>query len=188
MRLLIVCLAALALLFASSATACPPVDPDGGGSFSSFGAGYGADACAAPMAVAGNFGVGAYGGGYGGGAMFAAPSYSASFAAPVYSAPLVQRQVFASPAYGYGASFAAPVRVRSFGYGVGRRFGGFGVGSYGGAVVAAPVVHTRAFAAPAYGAAVVAPPVVAVPVRAPGPIRGAFQGFRAGLRNRLNGF
>jgi hypothetical protein len=183
MRLFIVCLAVLALLFAPAATACPPVDPDGDGSFS-FGGGYGAEACTAPM-VAGNFG------GYGGGATFAAPSYgySASFAAPAYSAPLVQRQVFAAPAYGYGASFAAPVRVRSFGYGVGRRFGGFGVGSYGGAVVAAPVVHTRTFAAPVYGgAAVVAAPVVAVPVRAVGPIRGAIQGFRGGLRNRLNGF
>jgi hypothetical protein len=187
MKLFIACLATLALLFASSATACPPVDPDGGGSFSSFGAGYGADMCATPMAVAGNFGVGA-GSCAAPAASFTAPAYgySASFAAPVYSAPLVQRQVFAAPAYGYGASFAAPVRVRSFGYGVGRRSGGFGVGSYGGAVVAAPVVHTRAFAAPVYGG--FAAPVVAVPVRAVGPIRGAIQGFRGGLRNRLNGF
>jgi hypothetical protein len=170
----------LALPCSPAAMGCPPVD--GGGSF---GSAYGADACAAPM-VAGNFGMG----GYGGGAMFAAPSYSASFAAPAYSAPVIQRQVFAAPAYGYSAAFSTPVRVRSFAapaygygsFGVSRRFG------YGSAVVAAPVVHTRAFAAPVYGSAVVAAPVVAVPVRAVGPIRGAIQGFRGGLRNRLNGF
>jgi hypothetical protein len=190
MRLIIAFIAALALIVAP-AVACPPVD-DGGGSFSSFGAGYGADMCEAPM-VAGNFG----GGSYGGGAMFAAPAYSASFAAPVYSAPVVQRQVFAAPSYGYGAGlgvnrgfgggygvgFSAPVRVRSF-----RSFAAPAYG-YGSVNFAAPVVHTRTFAAPVYGgAAVVAAPVVAVPVRAVGPIRGALQGFRAGLRNRLSGF
>jgi hypothetical protein len=142
--------------------------------------------------IAGNFG--GYNS-YGGGAMVAAPSYGVqSFAAPAYAAPLVQRQVFAAPAYGYGAGlgvnrgfgssyggFAAPVRVRSF-----RSFAApaYGYGSVG---LAAPVVHTRAFVAPAYGVTVAAP-VVAVPVRAPGPIRGAVQGFFGGVRNRLNGF
>jgi hypothetical protein len=169
MRLFIVCLAALALLFSPAATACPPVDPDGGGSFSSFGAGYGADMCVAPMAVAGNFGVGSYGG-YGGGVMVAAPSY----AVQNFAAPVVRHRIVAAPAYGYGG-FS------------GRRFGGGFRGGYG--VVAAPVVRQRIVAAPVYGyGTVVTAPVVAVPVRTPGPIRGAFQGFRAGLRNRLNGF
>jgi hypothetical protein len=185
MRLFIVCLAVLALLFASSATACPPVDPDGGGSFS-YG-GYGAEACAAPM-IAGNFG------GYGG-TQFAAPSYGVqSFVAPSYGAS------FAAPSYSYGGSvgFAAPAPIftmRQFraqsvmpvyggGFG-GRRFRG----GYGSAVVAAPVVRQRIVAAPVYGyGTVVTAPVVAVPVRAPGPIRGAVQGFFGGVRNRLNGF
>jgi hypothetical protein len=170
MRLFIACLAALALLFASSATACPPVDPDGGGSFS-FG-GYGAEACAAPM-VAGNFG------GYGGGAMVAAPSYNygggVGFAAP---APIFTMRQFRAqsvmPVYGGGFS--------------GRRFGGGFRGGYS-TVVAAPVVRQRIVAAPVYGyGTVVTAPVVAVPVRAPGPIRGAVQGFFGGVRNRLNGF
>jgi hypothetical protein len=169
MKLFIACLAALVLLFAPAATACPPVDPDGGGSFS-YGSGYGADACAAPM-VAGNFG------GYGGygGAMVAAPSYGVqSFAAPSYGAAVVRQHIVAAPAYSY-SGFS------------GRRFGGGFRGGYG--VVAAPVVRQRIVAAPVYGyGTVVTAPVVAVPVRAPGPIRGAFQGFRAGLRNRLNGF
>jgi hypothetical protein len=83
----------------------------------------------------------------------------------------------------YGAAFAVPVYTR-------RQFRAsrFAAPVYGAAVVAAPVVHTRAFAAPVYAAPVVAAPVVAVPVRAVGPIRGAISGFRAGLRNRLNGF
>jgi hypothetical protein len=175
MRLLIVCLAALSLALPCSpaAMACPPVD-DGGGSF---GSAYGADACAAPM-LAGNFGVG----GYGGGAMFAAPSYSASFTSPAYSAMSYRVRSLAAP--GYSAAFAAPVYTR-------RQFRAsrFAAPVYGAAVVAAPVVHTRAFAAPVYGSAtVVAAPVVAVPIRAVGPIRGAISGFRAGLRNRLNGF
>jgi hypothetical protein len=170
MRLLITCLAALALLFASSAMACPPVDPDGGGSFS-YGGSYGAEACAAPM-VAGNFGVG---GGYGGGAMFAAPSYGVqSFVAPSYGATVIRQRVVAAPVYGYGG-FS------------GRRFGGGFRGGYG--VVAAPVVRQRIVAAPVYGyGTVVTSPVVAVPVRAPGPIRGAVRGFFGGVRNRLNGF
>jgi hypothetical protein len=194
MKRIMLCLAAVALLAAPAAMACPPVD-DGSGSFSS----YGADACEAPM-VAGNFG----GGGYGGGAMFAAPSYSSSFAAPVYSAPVVQRQVFAAPSYGYGASFSAPV-YHSAGFAAGpirmrNHFrAGFAAPAYGfGGGFAAPV-RVRSFAAPIYGgaafaapvyggAAVVAAPVVAVPVRAVGPIRGAVQGFFGGVRNRLNGF
>jgi hypothetical protein len=172
MRFFITCLAALALLFASSVTmACPPdVAPDGGGSFS-YGGGYGAEACAAPM-VAGHFG--GYGGD-GGSVMVAAPSYGVqSFAAPSYGATVVRQRVVAAPAYGYGG-FS------------GRRFGGGFRGGYG--VVAAPVVRQRIVAAPIYGGAtVVAAPVVAVPVRAPGPIRGAVQGFFGGVRNRLNGF
>jgi hypothetical protein len=182
MKLLIVCLAVLALLFASAATACPPVDPDGGGSFS-FGGGYGAEACAAPM-VAGNFG--GYSG-YGGGAMVAAPSYSASFAAPSYGYGSVG---FAAPApiftmRQFRAQSVMPVYGGGFG---GRRFGGGFRGGYN-IVVAAPVVRQRIVAAPVYGgAAVVTAPVIAVPVRAPGPIRGAVQGFFGGVRNRLNGF
>jgi hypothetical protein len=195
MKRLIACLAALALLFASAATACPPVDPDGGGSFSSFGAGYGTDACEAPMAVAGNFA------GYGG-AMVAAPSYGVqSFVAPSYA----NYGNFGTGAGygggfafgGHGARFAAPVYTRSQ---FRARFAApvvyprtLAAPVYGAAVVTAPVVHTRAFvhtralAAPAYGVTVAAP-VVAVPVRAPGPIRGAVQGFFGGVRNRLNGF
>lgn len=179
MRRIIICLAALAL-FAAPAMACPPavdpsVDPNGGGSFS-YG-GYGAaDMCEAPMALAGNFGGAGYGS-YGGGVQFAAPSYGVqSFAAPAYAAP---RRVFVAPAYGY-SGFA------------GRRFGGGFRGGFRGGygtVVAAPVIQQRIVAAPVYGgAAVVTAPVIAVPVRAPGPIRGAVQGFFGGVRNRLNGF
>lgn len=145
--------------FPIAARACPPVD-DGGGSFSV--GGYGAGACGAPAA---SFAAPAYG--YGS-AMVAAPSYHVrSFAAPVaaygYSAPVVAAPVayggFGGFRGGYRAGFGAPV------YG---GFGGFR-GSFRGG----------------YG---VAAPVIAVPVRAPGPIRGAIQGFRSGLRNRLNGF
>lgn len=170
MKLIIICIAALALAFAPAARACPPdVVPDDGGSFSSFGGGYGAGACEAPM-IAGNFG-GGYGGygGYGG-PMVAAPSYSASY--------------YAMPVGGFGR----PRFRGGFRGGYGGGFRGSFRGGYGGAIVAAPVrVH--------YAAPVVAAPVVAAPVygavvapRAPGPFRGAVQGFFGGLRNKLNGF
>jgi hypothetical protein len=170
----ILILISLCLASAPAAMACPPdvVPDDGGGSFSFGGYGVGA-----------GFGAGGCGGGFGAGscgapvASFAAPAYGyrASFAAPVYAAPVVRRRVFAAPAYGYG------------GFGGGFR-GGFR-GGYGGVGVVAPVrVHYAApvMAAPVYGYG--ASPVVAVPVRAPGPVRGAFQGFFGGVRNRLNGF
>jgi hypothetical protein len=173
MRRILIVLSLLTLASAPAAMACPPdvVPDDGGGSFS-FGGGYGV-----------GFGVGGCGGGgfgYGAGscgapaASFAAPAYGyrASFAAPVYAAPVVRRRVFAAPAYGYG-------------FGGGRRFRG----GFGGVGFAAPVrVHYAApvVAAPVYGYG--AAPVVAVPVRAPGPIRGAVGGFFGGLRNKLNGF
>jgi hypothetical protein len=122
MRLLIACIATSALLISPAMAG-----GGGGGSFSGgyggfgagscgggFSAGYGGGSCVAPAA---SFAAPAYG------AMVAAPSYSVqSFAAPVYSAPLVQQSVIAAPAYGYSASFAAPMYGGGF---AGRRFGGF---------------------------------------------------------------
>jgi hypothetical protein len=170
-------------LLATPAMACPP-EVNGGG-FSSFGGGYGGGGFS-------SFGAGYGAGGCVGGAC-AAPV--AAFSAPAYGygamvAPVVQQQVFAAPSYsvgfaapavygGFSSSYGVAAPVVGVGYGgFGNRFGGgfggrFGGGVYGGG----------GFVGGGFGG-----PVVAVPFRAPGPIRGAIQGFRGGLRNRLNGF